>query len=67
MKRFKLITVFVVVAFLTTVGFAMAGTLDDVKAKGTISVGVNEGLVGFSQPDEKGDGPLRYGGPGGGE
>ncbi len=55
MKRFKLITVFVVVAFLTTVGLAMAGTLDDVKAKGSISVGVNEGLFGFSKPDEKGE------------
>ncbi len=42
-------------AVLTTVGFAMAGTLDDVKAKGFISVGVNEGLFGFSKPDEKGE------------
>jgi general L-amino acid transport system substrate-binding protein len=55
MKRFKLITVLVGVAFLSTVGFAMAGTLDDVKAKGFISVGVNEGLFGFSKPDEKGE------------
>jgi general L-amino acid transport system substrate-binding protein len=55
MKRFKLMTVFVVIAFLTTVGFAMAGTMDDVKAKGFISVGVNEGLAGFSKPDEKGE------------
>jgi general L-amino acid transport system substrate-binding protein len=55
MKRFKLITVFVVLAFLTTVGFAMAGTLDEVKAKGFISAGVNEGLFGFSKPDEKGE------------
>ena len=44
MQRFKLTTVLVIVAFLSTVGFAMAGTLDDVKAKGIISVGVNEGL-----------------------
>lgn len=35
-------------------GIATAGTLDDVKAKGHISVGVNEGLFGFSKPDEKG-------------
>ena len=55
MKRFKLITVLVVVSFLTTVGFAMAGTMDDVKGKGFISVGVNEGLFGFSKPDEKGE------------
>jgi len=36
-------------------GFAFAGTLDEVKAKGYISVGVNEGLFGFSKPDEKGE------------
>ncbi len=33
---------------------ALAGTLQDVKAKGYIAVGVNEGLFGFSKPDEKG-------------
>jgi general L-amino acid transport system substrate-binding protein len=32
----------------------VAGTLDEVKAKGYISVGVNEGLFGFSKPDKKG-------------
>jgi general L-amino acid transport system substrate-binding protein len=31
-----------------------AGTLKDIKAKGFISAGVNEGLFGFSKPDEKG-------------
>src|SRR5210317_2646470 len=54
MKRFKLISLLVVAVFLVTAGLAMAGTLDDVKAKGVISVGVNEGLAGFSRPDEKG-------------
>jgi general L-amino acid transport system substrate-binding protein len=52
MKR--LCVLFVVLAFIATAGFAVAGTLDDVKAKGSISVGVNEGLFGFSKPDEKG-------------
>ena len=33
---------------------AGAGTLDDVKAKGVIKVGVNEGLFGFAKPNEKG-------------
>ena len=33
---------------------ATAGTLEDVKAKGYIAVGVNEGLFGFSKPDDKG-------------
>src|SRR5210317_2640198 len=55
MKRFKLISLLVVAVFLVTAGLAMAGTLDDVKAKGVISVGVNEGLAGFSKPDEKGE------------
>ena len=36
--------------FATT---AQAGTLDDVKARGTLSCGVSTGLPGFSQPDEK--------------
>jgi general L-amino acid transport system substrate-binding protein len=49
----------VVLAVLMTAlwlaGPAAAGTLDDVKAKGHISVGVNEGLFGFSKPDEKGE------------
>jgi len=54
MKRFKLISLVVVAVFLVTAGLAMAGTLEDVKAKGYISVGVNEGLFGFSKPDEKG-------------
>src|SRR5690606_3148331 len=41
------------IMFLTA-GVAAADTLADVKAKGHISVGVNEGLFGFSKPDEKG-------------
>ncbi len=54
MKQLKLCVVIVAVVFLVTTCFAVAGTLDDVKAKGAISVGVNEGLVGFSKPDEQG-------------
>ncbi len=53
MKRFNLCIV-VVMAVVLTAGFALAGTLEDVRAKGLISVGVNEGLFGFSKPDEKG-------------
>ena len=33
---------------------ASAGTLDDVKKRGTLSCGVSTGLAGFSQKDEKG-------------
>ncbi|MCK5418718.1 MAG: transporter substrate-binding domain-containing protein, partial [Desulfobacterales bacterium] len=41
-------------AVVLTSGLALAGTLAEVKSKGAISVGVNEGLFGFSKPDEKG-------------
>jgi len=54
MKQLRLCALVVVVAFFATAGFAMAGTLDDVRAKGVISVGVNEGLAGFSKPDAQG-------------
>jgi general L-amino acid transport system substrate-binding protein len=54
--KFKKYCVFVLsLALVFPAGFAAAGTLDDVKAKGYISVGVNEGLFGFSKPDEKGE------------
>jgi len=36
-------------------GMATAGTLDDVKAKGFVQVGVNGQLAGFGIPDEKGE------------
>ncbi len=52
MKFVKLcIIVFAVVALA---GVSMAGTLDDVKAKGFIQAGVNGDLFGFGKPDEKG-------------
>ena len=44
----------VAAAVIATAGVAVAGTLDEVKAKGYISVGVNEGVFGFSKPDKKG-------------
>jgi general L-amino acid transport system substrate-binding protein len=54
MKRFKISAVAAIVAIFLCAGLVTAGTLADVKAKGFISVGVNEGLFGFSKPDEKG-------------
>ena len=36
-------------------GFASAGTLDDVKARGELICGVNTGLVGFAAPDANGN------------
>jgi general L-amino acid transport system substrate-binding protein len=54
MKRLRLCALIVAVVFLTTAGVAVAGTLDDVKARGYLLAGVNGGVFGFSQPDEKG-------------
>jgi general L-amino acid transport system substrate-binding protein len=50
--RFGIIAFLIVTLFSITA--ATAGTLQDVKAKGYIAAGVNEGLFGFSKPDEKG-------------
>lgn len=36
-------------------GSAMAGTLEDVKAKGFLQCGVNTGVVGFAAPDANGN------------
>ena len=36
-------------------GAAVAGTLDDVKARGTLNCGVTTGLVGFAAPDANGN------------
>lgn len=47
-----------VVAMVLTFGAlpsAKAGTLDDVKASGFIRCGVSGGLIGFAQPDDKGN------------
>jgi len=53
MKRFKL-GVIVIMALVLTAGFALAGTLDDVRARGYLIAGVNGGVFGFSMPDDKG-------------
>ena len=54
MKRFRLYVAMLVVILFLFAGASIAGTLQDVKAKGFIQVGVNEGLFGFSKPDAKG-------------
>jgi len=46
MKRLKFSAVATVIAILFCAGLATAGTLSDVKTKGFVSVGVNEGLFG---------------------
>lgn len=51
----KIVKVLLVMfAVLSLAGISMAGTLEDVKAKGFIQAGVNGDLFGFGKPDEKG-------------
>ncbi|WP_121631255.1 amino acid ABC transporter substrate-binding protein [Tropicibacter alexandrii] len=47
-------TIFLVTMALTS-GAAVAGTLDDVKARGTLNCGVNSGLVGFASQNGAGE------------
>jgi general L-amino acid transport system substrate-binding protein len=51
MKGFAGVLVWVL---LITAGTAMGATLDEVRARGVLTAGVNTGLAGFSMPDEKG-------------
>ena len=53
MKRVKLLVVIFLAVVLTS-GIALAGTLDDVRARGHLIAGVNGGVFGFSMPDDKG-------------
>jgi general L-amino acid transport system substrate-binding protein len=41
-------------AVLAYVGAASAGTVDDIKSRGTLQCGVTTGLAGFGAPDDKG-------------
>ncbi|NOX35821.1 MAG: amino acid ABC transporter substrate-binding protein [Deltaproteobacteria bacterium] len=52
MKFLKVLAVCITILAITAV--AMAGTLDDVKKKGFIKIGVNGSVFGFSMPDDKG-------------
>ena len=55
MKLFRLCVVVVAVLVMATASVALAGeTLDAVKARGNLIAGVNGGVFGFSQPDDKG-------------
>jgi general L-amino acid transport system substrate-binding protein len=45
---------FIFFAVLSLAGLSMAGTLEDVRAKGFIQAGVNGDLFGFGKADEKG-------------
>jgi len=54
MRQFKQVVPAMVAAVVLSAGVTMAGTLDDVKAKGFVQAGVNGDLFGFGKPDEKG-------------
>jgi len=54
MRQFKRVVPAMVAAVVLSAGVCVAGTLDDVKAKGFIQAGVNGDLFGFGKPDEKG-------------
>ena len=54
MKRMKFCAVVLAILLIVSAGAALAGTLDEVKARGYIKAGVNGGVFGFSMPDQKG-------------
>lgn len=54
MKDIRFLAVVLVLMVLATGGMAVAGTLDEVRARGVLIVGVNGGVAGFSMPDDKG-------------
>ncbi|WP_108882197.1 transporter substrate-binding domain-containing protein [Anderseniella sp. Alg231-50] len=53
MKRTLLSLALGTAVSLAGISAASAGTLDDVKSKGHIQCGVSQGLIGFSNPDDK--------------
>src|SRR4030043_854959 len=54
MKVIKCFAAVLVLMLLATGSMAVAGTLDEVRARGVLTVGVNGGVARFSIPDEKG-------------
>jgi len=54
MKGIKVLAGILVWILLVTGGTALGATLDEVRGRGVLTVGVNAGVAGFSMPDEKG-------------
>lgn len=50
----KVLSLIALVAVLMLASTAMAGTLESIKEKGFLTLGVSEGVPGFSAPDDKG-------------
>ena len=55
MKLFRVFVIAMVLVTIVMVSGVMAGTLEDVKARGYIQAGANGALAGFGLPDEKGE------------
>jgi len=54
MRQMRLKAIVLVTVLLLTAGISVAGTLDEVRARGHLIAGVNGGVFGFSIPDDKG-------------
>ncbi len=54
MKRMNVLAATAMVAALTAVGAASAGTLEDVKARGVLRCILSTGIAGFAYPDANG-------------
>jgi general L-amino acid transport system substrate-binding protein len=54
MNKFKVIALLLVLSLFAAGGVALAATLDEVKARGVLTAGVNGQVFGFGMPDEKG-------------
>ncbi len=55
MKRLRMFTITIVCLFFSAAAVHAGPTLDAVKGKGFLQCGVNQGLPGFSNPDDKGN------------
>jgi general L-amino acid transport system substrate-binding protein len=55
MRSHRFVFLATVVAVILAAAWAWAGTLDEVKARGTLIAGVNGGVFGFSMPNDKGE------------
>jgi len=54
MNKFKVMALLLVLSLFAAGGVALAATLDEVKARGVLTAGVNGQVFGFGMPDEKG-------------
>jgi general L-amino acid transport system substrate-binding protein len=54
MNKFKVMALLLVLSLFAASGAALAATLDEVKARGVLTAGVNGQVFGFGMPDEKG-------------